>query len=276
MNTKKTRIIIITVAAAIAFVATVFLHCFLISEGEYRMAKTVDQDPSLPHIRIGEVLFHAETFGHDTCQPVIVLHDGPGFDYRSLLYLKELSDEYYMIFYDRRGTGLSARVTIEELTPDTMLNDLLNVKSYYAGEGPVHLVGQGWAGELAKLFNASYPDQVVNIVLLNPRPSSGKTKRGFYYFRDLGMCWFRSLHVREPDPLAARDYLYSKKVTYSVLEGVQDTSSYFWRCSSQASKAFTGKVFIDANLHQIPIHFHDIPMGDPEKNIQAIRNYLNN
>src|SRR5262245_44675256 len=71
---------------------------------------TVHQDPTLPRIQINGTLLHAESFGDPAGPTVLVLHGGPGSDYRSLLHLKALADDgYKVVFWDQRGAGLSQR-----------------------------------------------------------------------------------------------------------------------------------------------------------------------
>src|SRR6185369_173405 len=68
--------------------------------------KTVDQDGSLPSIAVNGIRLHAEAFGNPTDPLVIVLHAGPGGDYRSLMNCKDLvAQGYRTVFYDQRGTG---------------------------------------------------------------------------------------------------------------------------------------------------------------------------
>ena len=55
--------------AIIVFVATMFL----ITKGDYSVPKTVEDDKTIPHIQINNVVFHAETFGNDTSEREIIL-----------------------------------------------------------------------------------------------------------------------------------------------------------------------------------------------------------
>src|SRR5262245_39567974 len=78
--------------------------------GDYSdlVPKTVDEDPSLPSLEISGTRLHLETFGTPGNPVVIVLHGGPGADYRSLLPLSALADDgFFVVFWDQRGTGLS-------------------------------------------------------------------------------------------------------------------------------------------------------------------------
>lgn len=92
--------------------------------GDYQVLPTVADDPDLPRVELNGHLFHAETHGNPAHPTVIVLHGGPGGDYRTLLALTGLADRHHIVFYDQRGAGLSARTTADHLTPTTALEDL--------------------------------------------------------------------------------------------------------------------------------------------------------
>src|SRR5262245_60802661 len=70
--------------------------------------RTVTEDPTLSQIEINGAHLHAEAFGDPNAPTVIVLHGGPGSDYRCLLPLQALAgDGYRVVFWDQRGAGLS-------------------------------------------------------------------------------------------------------------------------------------------------------------------------
>ncbi|MCK5705957.1 MAG: hypothetical protein KAI29_32630, partial [Cyclobacteriaceae bacterium] len=101
-----------------------FTFFYMYTSGKWHVAETVAQDSTISHITIDDIVFHAETHGSDTSKTIIVIHGGPGQDYRYLLPLKELSNEYRVVFYDQRGTGLSPRVDASELTLQSSIDDL--------------------------------------------------------------------------------------------------------------------------------------------------------
>jgi proline iminopeptidase len=71
---------------------------------------TVDEDPSLPSIFVNGTQLHSETFGNPNDPMIVMLHGGPGSDYRSLLNCSTFSaDGFFVVFYDQRGSGLSRR-----------------------------------------------------------------------------------------------------------------------------------------------------------------------
>ena len=192
--------------ALIGLLIILFVLFYFLTMGKYEVAKTVEQNPSIPHIKIGNTIFHAEAFGNDTNEVVIALHGGPGNDYRYILSLKELADEFFVVFYDQRGTGLSPRVPADELTLDNMLSDLNNIIDYYAKDRKVNLIGHSWGAMLASGYIAKHPVRVSKAVLAEPGiltqdeakefMEKVKLKFSFTLLKLMGKCWFRSARNR--------------------------------------------------------------------------------
>lgn len=235
-----------------------FVIFYILTMGKYEVARTVEQDLTIPHIKIGNTVFHAESFGNDTNRVVIALHGGPGNDYRYILSLKELSDEFFVVFYDQRGTGLSPRVQADELTLDNMLSDLNNIVDYYAKKRKVILIGHSWGAMLASGYIAKHPDRVSKAVLAEPGILTSneakeflekvKMKFSFPMLKHLGKCWFRSLHVKGPDDQAKKDYFLESLMlggnimgnpfaAYYCNEDMTTASLDYWRFGGLANQA---------------------------------------
>jgi proline iminopeptidase len=142
--------------------------------------RTVDEDPSLPSLALAGTVFHAETFG-DPNKPVIVfLHRGPGGDFRNQLLLKDrydgyaLTDDYFVVFWDQRGTGLSRRHDCELFGNDQMDADLDALVDHFSPGRPVFLVGHSWGGMYASLYINRHPEKVAGAVLIEPGPLNGE------------------------------------------------------------------------------------------------------
>jgi proline iminopeptidase len=117
------------------------------------VAPTVDEDPSLPAIEVNGTRLHAETFGPADGPVLIVMHGGPGSDYRWLLPLSELADDgYRVVFWDQRSTGLSRRHDPSEIDLDIYLEDLRQVIDHYAGDRPYVFLAQSWGAMYATAF----------------------------------------------------------------------------------------------------------------------------
>jgi len=146
---KKQNIKIISIIFGVPVIICALVY--LLTAGAY-VAKTVAQNPTLPHVTINNITFHAESFGDPNDPVVIVLRGGPGDDYKSLLSLKELSDEYFVVFYDQRGTGLSPRVGAEELTFDLTVSDLDLIVDHFSQGRKVNLAGHSFGAMVASPY----------------------------------------------------------------------------------------------------------------------------
>jgi proline iminopeptidase len=251
----------VALAIGVGLVALVTL-LYVLTFGDYAVADTVAQDPSLPHITLNGATFHAETFGDPASPVVIVIHGGPGADYRSLLPLQALSDQYFVVFYDQRGTGLSPRVNPEEITMASTLADLDAIVDHYSEGRKVNLVGHSWGAMLASAYLGQHPNKVDHAVLAEPgilapefapeffraaaiRPSPGalahivKTK-------------FEALHVRGPDDQAAADYYELAGNLYQGsghplagyrCEGDVPSSDAHWRNGARAAASIFQEAF---------------------------------
>ena len=258
----------ILVAAGVLLI--LFLTFYLLTKGEYEVARTVEQDPSIPHIRIGNNVFHAETFGNDMNDIVIVLHGGPGNDYRYLLSLKALADKYNVVFYDQRGTGLSPRVNEDAFTLENMLDDLNNIIDYYAPNRKVNLIGHSWGAMLASAYIGKYPSKVDRVVLAEPGILTSeeamefmekmRVKPSMGLLIHMGKCWFQSLHVKGPDEEASRDYFFQTSMLGGDVKGnpyaayycngdMNSASFDYWRFGGLASSAsFRNAIDENGNL----------------------------
>jgi proline iminopeptidase len=189
---------------------------YLLTIGEHTVPETVAQDPSLAQLTIDGYTYHAETYGDPANPVVITLHGGPGGDYRSILALQALADEYYVVFFDQRGAGLSPRVDPEEITLETTIADLDSIVEYFGHGEKVNIVGHSWGAMLASAYLGRYPQKVDHVVLAEPgflntefaEEWAAGTQMRFspgviYYFLKTK---FESLHVNGPDDQAADDY----------------------------------------------------------------------
>lgn len=157
---------------AITFVI-LFSSCDELDPGEpgLLVPRTVDQDGSLPSISVNGTQLHAETFGDPTDPMVVILHGGPGGDYRYLLNCKAIASEgYYVVFYDQRGSGLSRRERKSVYSMQIMLDDLAGVISHYrwSPDQKVILLGHSWGAMLASAYINQHPTAIDGAILAEP------------------------------------------------------------------------------------------------------------
>jgi proline iminopeptidase len=206
------KIVLVLVIVLMAF----FGLGYVLTIGDHAVQETVAQDPSLPSITIDGYAYHGETYGDPENPVVITIHGGPGGDYRSIINLQQLSDEYYVIFFDQRGAGLSPRVNPDEITLASAIADLDSIVEYYGNGRKVNLVGHSWGAMLASAYLGQYPEKVNHAVLAEPGFLTTEFAQRFmeqtqlkftpgviYYFLKTKL---ESLHVMGIDDQAMDDY----------------------------------------------------------------------
>lgn len=252
-----TSIVLGTLTAVLVVVVTVL---YLVNAGDYSVPATTADDPSLPYIDIEGYRFHGETVGDPGDPTVIVLHGGPGGDYRSLLPLRDLADQYFVVFYDQRGTGLSPRVGEEQLTVERYVADLELLIDRFSTDDPALLIGHSWGAMLASTYIGRRPETIAAAVLAEP---GFLDHAGMEYFKEttglsgtspswsvmaaMSKYWAESLHIDGPDEHARRDYLmgafFSAPIENHPLGGyypendVRNAAGEFWRFGALASQA---------------------------------------
>jgi len=150
-----------------------FTGCEELDPGQpgWLVPRTVDQDASLSSITVNNTQLHAETFGNANDPMIVVVHGGPGGDYRYLLNCKALADHgYYVVFYDQRGSGLSKRESKSSYSLQIMLDDLSGVIEHYrsSSDQKIILLGHSWGAMLATAYINQYPDAIDGTILAEP------------------------------------------------------------------------------------------------------------
>ena len=137
---------------------------------------TVDDDPALPALDLGDTRVHLETHGDPDDPVVIALHGGPSGDHSYMMRLIEplggpaLHEDYFWVFWDQRGSGQSRRHDPEDITFDAFLADLEALVDHFSPDRPVAFVGHSWGGAYATMYIDRHPDRVAGAVLLEPGP----------------------------------------------------------------------------------------------------------
>jgi proline iminopeptidase len=143
----------------------------LINEEGNLVPKTVEHAPSLPSVSVNGTLLHSEAFGNADSSIIIILHGGPGADYRSLLNCKEFANQgYRVIFYNQRGSGLSKRHPKNSYSLQLMYDDLSGVINYYrkSATQKIFLLGHSWGAILATGYVNKYPAAISGVILAEP------------------------------------------------------------------------------------------------------------
>jgi proline iminopeptidase len=137
--------------------------------------RTVDQDASLPSLALNGTLLHVRSFGSPQHPLLLVIHGGPGGDFRPLLAAQAFTDDgFQVVFYDQRGTGLSRREARSQFEQrgalDMMIADLDALITHFnaAGARKVFLIGHSWGAMLATGYISRHPTRISGAVLAEP------------------------------------------------------------------------------------------------------------
>lgn len=144
---------------------------------------TVDEDPTLPALAIEvsgvERLVHVHTFG-DPSSPVLLMLHGSLADHRAFLPYEALSDRYFVVMWDQRGNGLSERITADEYTWDSIVEEIDALKAEFSPDAPVTLVGHSFGAMYASLYVSTKPENVHQLVLMEPGGLTGEIMGATY------------------------------------------------------------------------------------------------
>ncbi len=211
-------------AALLVCLILAFTALFVGTRGDYAVARLVADDPSLPSETVAGIQLHMRVVdGPEGAPVIIVLHGGPGGDFRSLQGLEALSDQYSVVFYDQRGAGLSERVGADRLSLDGHLEELQGVIDLVSPNDTPILIGHSWGAMLATAHLGQNPDGVRTAILIEPgyldlegrhawQSESQTYLSGIGYWREAILTGFRAQHVSGPDPAAASDFLIGHMV----------------------------------------------------------------
>ena len=162
-----------SVFAATAMVAVTLISCDPLGPDEpgLLVPRTVDEDPTLPSIHVNGAMLHSEAYGPKDSAMIVVLHGGPGGDYRYMLRCVQFADSgFRVVFYDQRGSGLSQRFPKSSYTMDVMYDDLAGVIAHYrtSPTQKIFLLGHSWGAMLATAYINHHPADIRGAVLAEP------------------------------------------------------------------------------------------------------------
>lgn len=218
--------------------------------------KTVDEgnpEHADHAVALNGSIFHVETYGDSTNPIIIFLHGGPGGDFRGKLRMKErhggysLQDEYYLVFWDQRGCGLSKRHNKDVFNIDVYIEDLNQIIDKYSPGKPVILLGHSWGAMYATSYINKHPEKVKGAVLSEPGALTGAIYEdikseifNFDIFSEWLNDWAWDLQILSPDDHARMDYLMMLPTVegqpkYHQEHGGDDPQP-FWRFGATANK----------------------------------------
>jgi proline iminopeptidase len=98
--------------------------------------------------------------------PIALMHGGPGLDYKSMLALEPLADEFTLVFYDHRCNGRSVGVDVTTMTMENLTADADALREALGFEKWV-VLGHSFGGNVALEYALRYPQSLSQLVLMN-------------------------------------------------------------------------------------------------------------
>ena len=265
MRTKILTISAIVLGAITVMLLAALAIIYFGNSGDYTVMATTADDPTLPAIEVDGYRFHGETFGNPANPVLIMLHGGPGSDYRYILPMKKLADEYFVVFYDQRGSGLSPRVEAEEHTLEQYISDLHSFAATFSPDEKFYLVGHSWGAMLASSYLGQHPERIEKVVLAEPGFLDASFRKEWMDATGLGSMsidlpmlismissFGKALHVNGPDSQARQDFFmgefFSGDATGHPLSGyyvdndMRNAAGEDWRFSNVASSTMQNSV----------------------------------
>lgn len=116
-------------------------------------------------ISINGAEIYYKTIGAGT--PTFVIHGGPGDTHDTMLQLKDLADQYNVIFYDQRAAGRSTGdEDTESHTIEVFVEDLEQLRTHFGG-GKVNIIGGSWGSMVAMQYAMKYSDNINGMILMS-------------------------------------------------------------------------------------------------------------
>lgn len=113
---------------------------------------------------------YLKTYGNCLHKPLLYLHGGPGdsaflFEYSTAQKLAKQG--YFVVVYDRRGTGRSPSAKSSAYTLDTAVQDLYQIIQQFRIKKEVYLLGHSFGGWIGARFLERYPKVKARLILLS-------------------------------------------------------------------------------------------------------------
>lgn len=217
------------VAVIVGIVGILFVWGFMANKPQWSVQKTVALDSSIPVINVNGTKLHLQTWGDEHKDVVIGLHGGPGNDSAYLQTLSQLSDRFKVVLYDQRGSGLSERVSVDQLTIEHFVEDLRQIIQSQRKSGRIILIGHSWGAMLATAFTSQYPEYVDRMILAEPgflndsffkefqrRTNKMAIPMSWETISYMAAAFFESLQISEPDEFARDDYFMERIFTADI------------------------------------------------------------
>ena len=107
--------------------------------------------------------------GHET---IMLLHGGPGVPDNLTKVAESLADNFQIVGFHQRGTGLSP-CRNRDYSIESYLTDIDSIAKYFKIQ-KFHLFGHSWGGLYAQIYAEYYPANILSLFLCSPSSGTGR------------------------------------------------------------------------------------------------------
>lgn len=184
-----------------------------------RLEFALDRPPETMYARSGDVNIAYQVVGDGPLDLVFVMGWVSHLEYfwrepSFARFLLRLASFARLILFDKRGTGLSDRVPINELpTLEQRMDDVRAVMDAVGSERAA-LCGVSEGGPMCSLFAATYPEKTLGLVMIgtyakrirdDEYPWAPTTEERQHFFEELSQHWGGPVGLEERAPSVASD-----------------------------------------------------------------------
>jgi pimeloyl-ACP methyl ester carboxylesterase/DNA-binding winged helix-turn-helix (wHTH) protein len=188
-------------------------------ESSPRFEFALDRPPETMYARSGDVNIAYQVIGHAPIDLVFVMGWVSHLEYfwrepSFARFLLRLASFARLILFDKRGTGLSDRVPINELpTLEQRMDDVRAVMDAVGSERAA-LCGVSEGGPMCSLFAATYPEKTLALVMIgtyakrirdDEYPWAPTTEQRQHFFEEMREQWGGPVGLEERAPSVAGD-----------------------------------------------------------------------
>jgi pimeloyl-ACP methyl ester carboxylesterase len=118
----------------------------------------------MTNMSIRGVSLFVKVIGHG--YPLVLMHGGPGLDYKTMLPLEPLADQFTLVFYDHRCNGQSEGAEQTSMTWENLTGNAEALRQTLGFEKWA-VLGHSFGGNVALEYGLRYPQSLSHLILMN-------------------------------------------------------------------------------------------------------------
>jgi proline iminopeptidase len=101
-------------------------------------------------------------------EPLVVIHGGPGLNHKYFInHLNGLEENFKVIYYDQRASGLSAIPSADSISIKFLINDLETLRQQFKIK-KLNILSHSWGVVIALHYTLANPGNIKKLIISNP------------------------------------------------------------------------------------------------------------